>query len=163
MPSSPGSTGSANKEARRGKTRRRHLLCTAMALRPGLVFAEVVGYAFCPLAPSRRPHCLLHRRSRPTKAWLTGSYRRPTAAKCAWKRHSVAFPAESISRRRVADGRRVRSSHRPRGSHAFRCVSWLRRASRRSHGSLQQTGVAVSHEPTCALASRMSGAGRERR
>ena len=53
-------------------------------------------------------------------------------AKCAWKRHSVTFPAEGISRRRVADGRGVRASHRPRGSHAFRCVSWLRRASRRS-------------------------------
>jgi hypothetical protein len=54
MASPPGSTGSANKEARRGKTRRRHLLCTAMALRPGLVFAEVAGSVFCPLTPSRR-------------------------------------------------------------------------------------------------------------
>ena len=30
-----------------------------MALRPGLVFAEGVGSAFCPLTPSRRLHCLL--------------------------------------------------------------------------------------------------------
>ena len=52
------------------------------------------------------PSCLTHRR-----------------AKCAWKRHSVAFPAEGISRRGVADGRRVRASLRARGSHAFRCVS----------------------------------------
>ena len=29
-------------------------------------------------------------------------------AKCAWKRHRVTFPAEGISRRRVADGRGVR-------------------------------------------------------
>jgi len=48
------STGSANKEARRGKTRRRHLLFTAMALGPGLVLAEGVGSAFCPLSLSRR-------------------------------------------------------------------------------------------------------------
>jgi len=49
-----GSAGSANKEARRGKTRRRHLLFTAMALGPGLVLAEEVGSAFCPLSLSRR-------------------------------------------------------------------------------------------------------------
>ena len=48
------SAGSANKEARRGKTRRRHSLCTAMALGPGVVLAEVVGSAFCPLSLSRR-------------------------------------------------------------------------------------------------------------
>ena len=54
------------KEARRGKTRRRHLLLNAMALGPGLVLAEVVGSAFCPLTPSRRLHCLLYRCSRPT-------------------------------------------------------------------------------------------------
>jgi len=41
-------------EARRGKTRRRHLLFTAMALGPGVVLAEGVGSAFCPLTPSRR-------------------------------------------------------------------------------------------------------------
>src|SRR6185436_18698752 len=41
-------------EARRGKTRRRHLLLTAMALGPGLVLAEGVGSAFCPLTLSRR-------------------------------------------------------------------------------------------------------------
>ena len=39
-----------------------------MALRPGLVFAEVVGSVFCPLTLSRRLHCLLYRRSRPTPA-----------------------------------------------------------------------------------------------
>ena len=85
--------------------------------------------------------------------WLTGL---PTDrdAKCAWKRHGVTFPAEGISRRRVADGRRVRTSHRPRGSHAFRCVSGLRRASRRSHGSLQQPAVAVSQEMRCALSAQ---------
>ena len=49
-----GSAGSANKEARRGKTRRQHLLFSAMALGPGLVLAEVVGSAFCPLPLSRR-------------------------------------------------------------------------------------------------------------
>ena len=62
----PGAPVPQTKEGRRGKTRRRHLLFTAMALRPGLVFAEVVGSPFCPLTPSRRLHCLLHRRSRPT-------------------------------------------------------------------------------------------------
>ena len=41
-------------EARRGKTRRQHLLFTAMALGPGLVLAEVAGSAFCPLTLSRR-------------------------------------------------------------------------------------------------------------
>ena len=61
----PGAPVPQTKEARRGKTRRRRLLFTAMALRPGLVFAEGVGSAFCPLTPSRRLHCLLHRRSRP--------------------------------------------------------------------------------------------------
>ena len=69
-------------------------------------------------------------------------------AKCAWKRHRVTFPAEGISRRRVTDGRRVRSCapgpRIPRLPMRFR----LRRASRRSHGSLQQTGVAVSPTPT---------------
>jgi len=54
------------KEARPGKTRRRHLLLNAMALGPGLVLAEVVGSVFCPLTPSRRLHCLLYRRSQPT-------------------------------------------------------------------------------------------------
>ena len=48
------SAGSANKEARRGKTRRRHLFLSAMALGPGLVLAEEVGSAFCPLSLSRR-------------------------------------------------------------------------------------------------------------
>ena len=92
MSSSPGSTGSANKEARRGKTRRRQLLCTAMALRPGLVFAEVVGSAFCPLTPSRRLHCLLHRRSRPTRAWLTGSDRQITALSAHGNATAWRFP-----------------------------------------------------------------------
>jgi hypothetical protein len=41
-------------EARRGKTRRQRLLFAAMALGPGLVLAEVVGSAFCPLTLSRR-------------------------------------------------------------------------------------------------------------
>ncbi len=65
------------------------------------------------------------------------------------RRHQVASVNQArrrrkrISRRGVADGRKVRASHRPRGSRAFRCVSLLRRASRRSHGSLQQPGVAV--------------------
>ena len=45
----PGAPVPQIKEARRGKTRRRQLLFTAMALRPGLVFAEGVGSAFCPL------------------------------------------------------------------------------------------------------------------
>jgi len=40
--------------ARRGKTRRRRLLFTAMALGPGLVLAEGVGSGFCPLTLSRR-------------------------------------------------------------------------------------------------------------
>jgi len=59
-------------------------------------------------------------------------------AKCAWKRHGVTFPAEGISRRGVADGRRVRASLRARGSHAFRCVSeyGVRRVAR--DGPLQQ-------------------------
>ena len=41
-------------EARRGKTRRQHLLFNAVALGPGLVLAEVAGSAFCPLTLSRR-------------------------------------------------------------------------------------------------------------
>ena len=87
MSSSPGSTGSANKEGRRGKTRRRHRLCTAMALRPGLVFADVVGSAFCPLTPSRRLHCLLHRRSRPTEGVAHQFLHTAHCAKCARKCH----------------------------------------------------------------------------
>ena len=62
--SAPGSTGSANKGSRRGKTRRQHSLLSAMALGPGVVLAEVAGSVFCPRSPSRRLHCLLHRHSR---------------------------------------------------------------------------------------------------
>ena len=53
------------REARRGKTRRRHFLLNVVALGPRLVLASVVGSAFCPLTPSRRLHCLLQRHSRP--------------------------------------------------------------------------------------------------
>jgi len=35
------------------------------------------------------------------------------------KRHAVTFPPEGISRRRVADGRRVRAALRARGVDAF--------------------------------------------
>src|SRR5262245_33349253 len=41
-------------EARRGKSRRRRLLFTALALAPGLARAEEAGSVICPLAPSRR-------------------------------------------------------------------------------------------------------------
>ena len=41
-------------EVRRGKTRRRHLLLTAMALEAGSLLAEVAGSMFCPLTLSRR-------------------------------------------------------------------------------------------------------------
>jgi len=58
------------------------------------------------------------------------------------------------SRRGVADGRGVRSSQRPRGSHAFRCVSGhgVRRVAR--DGLLQQARLAgsptlVRVEPGC--------------
>jgi len=55
-----------------------------------------------------------------------------------------------ISRRRVADGRRVRASLRARGSHAFRCVSMngVRRVAR--DGSLQQTCLADGSGSTTA-------------
>ena len=61
----PGAPVPQTKEGRRGKTRRRQLLLNAMALRPGLVFAEGVGSAFCPLTLSRRLHCLRNRCSQP--------------------------------------------------------------------------------------------------
>src|SRR5688500_18930949 len=48
-------------EARRGKTCRRRLLLTAMALGPGLVLADVVGSMFCPLRHHADFYCLLHR------------------------------------------------------------------------------------------------------
>ena len=70
----PGAPVPQTKEARRGKTRRRHLLFTAMALRPGLVFAEVVR--LCVLSTDALPHrlhCLLHRRSRPSPLILRAS------------------------------------------------------------------------------------------
>ena len=57
--SPPGSTGSANKRSSARQNTSPTLLFTGMALRPGLVFAEGVGSAFCLLTPSRRLHCLL--------------------------------------------------------------------------------------------------------
>ena len=49
----------ANKRSSARQNTSPTLLFTGMALRPGLVFAEGVGSAFCPLTPSRRLHCLL--------------------------------------------------------------------------------------------------------
>ena len=65
-------------------------------------------------------------------------WERHLGAKCACQRHSVALAAEGISRRGVADGRGMGSSHQARGSHAFRCVSGygVRRVAR--DGPLQQ-------------------------
>ena len=65
-------------------------------------------------------------------AFAPGLGRRLTCADQARQR------GKRISRRRVADGRGVLAAHRPRGSHAFRCVSGygVRRVAR--DGPLQQ-------------------------
>ncbi len=147
MSSSPGSTGSANKEARRGKTRRRQLLFTAMALRPGLVFAEVVGSGFCPLTPSRRLHCLLHRRSRPTTRILAHLAR---TVRHARRRHRFAeanhasdatrgAARKRIGRRRIREAGAKYGLFDRRRHVAERCVSRVVEL-----GSRKQAGVAVS-------------------
>jgi hypothetical protein len=69
-----------------------------------------------------------------------------------------------ISRRGVADGRRVETSHRARGAHAFRCVSGYaaRRVAR--DGSLQEACLTGGTDPRCGRQVRMvGGVGREHR
>ena len=66
----------------------------------------------------------------------------PVAMTCLLPANQARRRGKRISRRVVAAGRRVRSSHPPRGSRRLPMRFRLRSDSRRSHGSLQQD---VSH------------------
>jgi hypothetical protein len=114
-------------------------------------------------------------------ACLSGGHGTRSLAKCAWTRHGVAFPAGGsalrLAERWSAKAKRYEnapaarfprraspgevsptveesvSSRSPRGSHASRCVSLLRRASRRSRwfASANRCRRLAAHVRVCAL------------